>query len=427
MSAYPSTVTAVTHGSQTRMWQLVLGTVAMMAISSPQYVWALFVPAIREGLGVALAPLQTTIAIFSVCMCGLGPLHGYFAQRMSASAFIAVGGLLSGLGWMLSAYVTSLPMLYVTYGIVTGIGVGMVFVAVSDIAAQWFPDRRGFAVGMVAGSYGFGAVVTTFPIDAAIKSGGYQHALLLYGAVLAAICIVAAIGMRKRTATDIVPPAPVTSSAYSYTPTEMLRTPAYWLLFVMMTLVGTGGLMVISQIAVFARSFGIGPTVLVMGVSALPLALTLDRIANGFTRPLFGWISDHLGRENTMGLAFTMEAISIILLMMVGQNPALFVVLSAIVFLGWGEIFSLFPATQADMFGPKHQATNLGFLLMSIAVASVFGGPLASLVFERAGSWTPVFLIVSGLDLVAAALALLVLKPLRRNWSARRPPAAYTA
>jgi MFS family permease len=158
----------------------------------------------------------------------------------------------------------------------------------------------------------------------------------------------------------------------------------------------------------------------VLGVSALPLALTLDRIANGFTRPLFGWISDHIGRENTMALAFFMEAVAIVLLMLVGHQPALFVLLSAIVFLGWGEIFSLFPATQADMFGPKHQATNLGFLMVSIGVASVFGGPLASLVFERTGSWTPVFYLVSGLDFIAALLALIVLKPIRRDWHTRQ-------
>lgn len=419
MSANSQAATIAAGPTRTR--QLVLGVIAMMAVSSPQYVWALFVPAIRDGLGVQLSQLQITIAIFSVFMCGFGPVWGYFSQRMSARTFVAIGGLLAGLGWVLSSFVTSLPMLYLTYGVITGTGVGMVFVAGSDLAAQWFPDRRGFAVGMVAGSYGFGAVVTTFPIDAAIESGGYQYALLLYGTVLALICIVSALGMRKRTDQDIVPPAPPTSSRYSYTPGEMLRTPGYWLIFVMMTLVGTGGLMVISQIAVFARSFGIGPGVLVLGFSALPLALTLDRIANGFTRPLFGWISDHIGRENTMAVAFTMEGISIVLLMLVGKDPLLFVILSAIVFLGWGEIFSLFPATQADMFGPKHQATNLGFLLMSIAVASVFGGPLASLVFEQTGSWTPVFLIVSGLDLLAAALALFVLKPMRRNWNDRRP------
>jgi MFS transporter, OFA family, oxalate/formate antiporter len=413
--------------SRIRIRQLILGVVALMAVSSPQYVWALFVPAIRDGLAVPLSQLQVTIAIFSVCMCGLGPLHGFLAQRMPVSRTIALGGLLTGLGWILSSFVTSLPMLYLTYGVITGLGVGMVYVAGSDLAAQWFPDRRGFAVGMVAGSYGFGAVVTTFPIDSLIRSNGYQYALLVGGAVLALVCIGAALGMRKRTSGDIVPPAPVTASTYSYTPGEMLRTPAYWLLFTMMTLVGTGGLMVISQMGVFAPSFGITPTVLVLGVSALPLALTVDRIANGFTRPLFGWISDHIGRENTMALAFTMEGLSIGLLLMYGHHPVWFVILTAVVFLGWGEIFSLFPATQADMFGPKHQATNLGFLLMSIAVASVFGGPLASLIFEATGSWTPVFLLVSALDLIAAALAMFVLKPMRRNWRKRSPEQGATA
>jgi MFS transporter, OFA family, oxalate/formate antiporter len=206
----------------------------------------------------------------------------------------------------------------------------------------------------------------------------------------------------------------------------MLRTPAYWLLFTMMTLVATGGLMVISQIGVFAKSFGVTPTVMVLGMSALPLALTLDRVANGLTRPLFGWLSDHIGREHAMALAFTMEGLAILLLMLVGHQPVLFVLLSALVFLGWGEIFSLFPATQSDMFGPKHQATNLGFLLMSIAVGSVFGGPLASLLFERTGTWSAVFVIVSALDLTAAALALFALKPLRRLHKERVPAASAT-
>ena len=397
--------------------QLILGIITMMAVSSPQYVWTLFVPALKDGLAVPLSQLQITIAIFSVCMCGLGPIHGYLAQRISARTFIAVGGFLAGLGWVLSAMATSLTMLYWSYGVITGVGVGMVYVAGSDLAAQWFPDRRGLAVGLVASSYGFGAVVTTFPIDAAIKAGGYQHALQTYGVLLGLVCILAALGMRKRTPSDVIPMAAgQLANIRSYTPREMLSTPVYWLLFTMMTLVATGGLMVISQMSVFAKSFGITSTTLVLGVSALPLALTLDRIANGFTRPLFGWVSDHIGRENTMALAFFMEAVAIVLLMLVGHQPVLFVLLSAIVFLGWGEIFSLFPATQADMFGPKHQATNLGFLMVSIGVASVFGGPLASLVFEQTGSWTPVFYLVSGLDFIAAVLALAVLKPIRRNW-----------
>lgn len=408
---------------RTRNTQLALGIVALMAVSSPQYVWALFVPPLKLGFGVPLAQLQVTISIFSVCMCGLGPLHGRIAQLVSTRTLIAAGGLLAGGGWMLSALVDTLPVFYFCYGVLSGVGVGMVYVGGSDLAAQWFPDRRGFAVGAVAGSYGFGAVVTTFPIDATIRASGYRHTLLVYGAAIIAACVLAALGMRKRTDADPLPPAPATAVTFSYTTREMLRSPAYWLLFTMMTMVATGGLMVISQIGVFARSFGVTPSVMVLGVSALPLALTLDRVANGLTRPLFGWISDHIGRENTMALAFTMEGIAILLLMQVGHEPVLFVFLSALVFLGWGEIFSLFPATQTDMFGPQYQATNLGFLLISIAVGSVLGGPLAALLYERTGSWSAVFQTVSALDLIAAAMALFVLKPMRR-WQGRVSPRA---
>lgn len=398
-----------------RGWQLFLGVVAMMAISSPQYVWTLFVTPMQSDLKISLSALQVTIAIFSICQCGLGPIHGYFAARMNPRPFVMIGGLLIGASWMSSAFVRSLPMLYVTYGVLSGLGAGVVFVAVTDLMNKWFPDRRGFAVGMVAGSYGFGAILTTFPIDAAIKAEGFRHALLIYGAVLGVVCILSALGMKK-------PPheltlAPVEGSAlasvHDHTPGEMLKTPTFWLLFLMMTMVGTGGLMVISQMAVFAKGFGIGPATTVLGMAALPLALTLDRIANGATRPIFGWVSDQIGRENTMALAFALEAGSILLLLVVGSNPVLFVILSGIVFFGWGEIFSLFPSAQADIFGTRYSAQNFGFLLASIAVSSVLGGPLAAFLFEKTGSWPIVFAVVALMDVVSSVLALAVLKPMR--------------
>jgi len=404
-----------------RRWQMLFGVIAMMAVSSPQYVWALFVPTIKDEMHASLAAVQITIAIFSICMCGLGPVHGFLAQRLPTRLVIALGGALAGLGWILSAQATTLSELYLTYGVISGLGVGLVYVTASDAAAHWFPDRRGFAVGLVAGSYGFGAVVTTFPISILLKGEGLRHVLLMFGIILGIICVLAALGMRRRNTNEQIVLTKTAVAVRSYSPKEMLATPGFWLLFIMMTMVGTGGLMVISNIGVFAKSFGIGPGTLVLGMAALPLALTLDRIANGFTRPLFGWISDHIGRENTMAFAFTMEAFAILLLMLVGQQPALFVILSAIVFLGWGEIFSLFPATQADMFGPQHQAQNLGFLMVSIAIGSVLGGPLASLIYESTGSWSPVFWIVSGLDLIAAALAFMVLKPMRQKWSTAAP------
>jgi OFA family oxalate/formate antiporter-like MFS transporter len=400
--------------SSTRLWQLLLGLVAMMAVSSPQYVWTLFVRPMQADLRVGLAALQSTIAIFSFCQCALGPLHGYIATRVSPRVSVSAGGLLIALGWMSSAYANSLPMMYVTYGLLSGLGSGLAFVAVTSSMNEWFPHRRGLAVGVVAGGYGFGAIATTFPIDAAIKAEGFRHALLVYGAILGSICVAAALGMKRPSQHASVAGNVERADDRRQVPSrEMLRAPAFWLLFLMMTMVGTGGLMTISQMAVFAVEFGIRPTTTVLGMAALPLALTIDRFANGAARPLFGWVSDHIGRENTMCIAFVMEAAAVMSMLILGSNPVAFVLLSALIFLGFGEIFSLFPSAQADIFGTKHAAQNFGFLFASIAISSILGGPLAALLYERTGSWRTVFLLVAAMDMTAAILAIFVLKPMR--------------
>jgi drug/metabolite transporter (DMT)-like permease len=241
-----------------RWWQLVLAMIAMMAASSPQYVWALFVPPLQAKLGVTLSALQVTFALFSICQCGLGPMHGYLAEKFTPRQFAAMGGALVGASWVLSSYVLDLQLLYITYGVLSGIGTGMIYVAAVELMTRWFPERRGFAIGMVAGSYGFGAVITTFPIDASIRASGYQHTLLIYGLVLGIVSILVALGMRH-------PPidlarqhreslALVSLGRRNYTSAEMLRTPIFWLMFVMMSMMATGGLMVISQIGAFLRA-----------------------------------------------------------------------------------------------------------------------------------------------------------------------------
>jgi OFA family oxalate/formate antiporter-like MFS transporter len=194
----------------------------------------------------------------------------------------------------------------------------------------------------------------------------------------------------------------------------MLRTPLFWLLFAMMTMMSTGGLMVISQFSAFARDFGVAD-VTVFGAAALPLALTIDRITNGLTRPFFGWVSDHIGRENTMGLAFLLEAVAISLLLAYRENATALVVLSGLVFFGWGEIFSLFPSTLTDSFGTKNATTNYGFLYMAQGIGSILGGPMAALLREETNSWIPVFLLIIAMDVLTALLALFLLKPMRSN------------
>jgi MFS family permease len=210
-----------------------------------------------------------------------------------------------------------------------------------------------------------------------------------------------------------------TLSSRDRSPSQILRTPVFWLMFVMMTMMATSGLMVTSQMASFAADFGISNAV-VFGLAALPLALTIDRFCNGLTRPLFGFISDRIGREQTMFIAFSLEAVAMTSWLTLRSDPTLFVLLSGVVFLGWGEIFSLFPATLTDTFGSRFATANYGWLYISFGVGSVFGGPLAALLHQHTGSWIPVFGTAIALDVLTALLALFVLKPLRQrsyNWA----------
>jgi MFS transporter, OFA family, oxalate/formate antiporter len=404
-------------GASTRWVQLVLGLIAMMSISSPQYVWTLFTKPLQEALGATLPAIQVTFTIVIVLQTWFSPVQGYLVDRFGARTLIAAGCLLSGLGWITSAYATSLISLYLTYGLFCGIGTGIVYVGIIGLMVRWFPDRRGLATGVVAAGYGFGAILTTFPIDTMMKQAGYQHTLIVFGIILGVIGAVAALAIRMPTSEDVLPPPPAMASAVGVAPREMLRSKVFWLMFFMMTMMSTGGLMIISQFAAFSRDFGVA-NVMVFGLAALPLALTIDRLTNGLTRPFFGFVSDKIGRENTMGIAFLMEAAAVTLMVLLRDNALVFVILSGVVFFGWGEIFSLFPSTLTDTFGSKYATTNYGWLYVAQGVGSILGGPLAALLREQTGSWLPVFAIIIAMDALTGILALAVLKPMRRAYAA---------
>jgi oxalate/formate antiporter len=391
----------------TRWIQLGLGLVCMMAISSPQYVWTLFTKPLGTALSVSPASLQVTFSLLIVLQTFFSPFQGWLVDRFGPKLLIGVGCVMSGLSWVLASYASSLTMLYLTYGLIGGLGTGIVYVGVVGQMVGWFPHRRGFAAGVVAAGYGMGAIVTTFPITNSLAAVGYQMTLLQYGAIFALIGLVAALGLK---------PAPTPAAGQEDGPgistSTMLRSPIFWLMFVMMTLMSTSGLMVTSQMAAFAGEFGITKAV-VFGLAALPLALTVDRFTNGLTRPFFGWVSDQIGRENTMFLAFGLEGVAMALWLATRTDPLLFVLLSGVVFFGWGEIFSLFPSTLTDTFGTKNATRNYGCLYMAQGIGAIFGGPMASLLHDASGTWTTVFAVGIAADLLTAVLAIAALKPLR--------------
>ena len=406
--------------ARTRWMQLALGLVCMMSISSPQYVWTLFTKPLAAKLGAGLPELQVTFSVLVFLQAFFSPFQGALIERFGARTLISIGTVMAGLSWTLASYAHSTTGLYLTYGALGGLGTGTVYVGVIGLVVSWFPDRRGFAAGMAAAGYGMGAIVTTFPIAASLQSRGLEPTLWLYGIVFAVVGFVASQGLRS---------APAAAAATSHRgseesapgelrPSQVLKTPVFWLMFLMMTMMATSGLMVTSQMATFAADFGITKTV-VFGLAALPFALTLDRFTNGLTRPLFGYISDRIGREPTMFIAFALEAGAMTLWLALRGDPMLFVLLSGVVFLGWGEIFSLFPSTLTDTFGAAHATANYGWLYLSFGIGAVFGGPLAALLHQHTGSWLPVFASAIALDLASALLALFVLRPVRARFMQR--------
>jgi oxalate/formate antiporter len=398
-----------------RWAQLGLGLVAMMAISSPQYVWTLFVKPFQTATGGALPEIQITFSLLVVLQTWLSPFQGWLIDRFGARFLITLGCVLSGLGWITSAGIGGVTGLYLTYGLFCGVGTGIVYIGIVGLMLKWFPDRRGFATGVVAAGYGFGAILTTFPIDTMIKVSGYQATLITFGIVLGGIGALAGLFMRQPPDTTDDPGAAPVNGVGS---ADMLKTPVFWLLFLMMTMMSTGGLMVISQFAPFMRSFGIADLT-IFGMAALPFALTLDRITNGLTRPFFGWVSDRIGRENTMLIAFSLEAAAVLLMLGFRDNALLFALMSGVVFFGWGEIFSLFPSTLTDTFGARDATTKYGFLYMAQGIGSVLGGPVAAALHDATGTWVPVFVTIIVMDALTAALAIFVLKPMRARYLAR--------
>jgi MFS transporter, OFA family, oxalate/formate antiporter len=374
------------HSGTSRWFQLVLGICLMMTISSPQFVWTLFAKPFQHATGSSLPTVHVTFALLVVCQTFFAPLQGYIVDRTSLKWMVALGAALNGLGWAVASNAHSLLDLYCGYGVLCGLGTGIVYIGVIGLMSRWFPDRRGLAVGLVAAGYGLGAVVTTFPINNMMSKEGFRETLLIFGVLLAITGIIAALFLRSPSESEINTSRGPVPSESGTRPRKMLRLPLFWLLFVMMAMVSTGGLMVTARFAVFAHDFGVAGST-VFGFALLPFALTFDRITNGLTRPFFGWLSDQIGRENCMGIAFTLEAFAVCFLLAYRENPYAFALLSCVVFFAWGEIFSHFPAILSDTFGSKHATVNYGFLYMAQGVGSLLGGQslLLSMIHQITG------------------------------------------
>ena len=407
----------VAKPSSFRWAQLVFGIICMVMIANLQYGWTLFVLPIDAKYHWGRAAIQVAFSIFVLTETWLVPVEGWFVDRFGPKIVVLVGGVLVGVSWAMNAAADSLIVLYVAAAI-GGIGAGAVYGTCIGNALKWFPDRRGLCAGLTAGGFGAGSALTIIPIQQVIAAFGYETAFLYFGIGQGIVVLLFSLLLRAPQPGETpAGTARLRQSPRDYTPFEMIRSPIFWVMYVMFVLVGAGGLMATAQLAPIAKDFKIDAVpVSLIGITlpALTFALSIDRILNGITRPFFGWVSDNIGRENTMLIAFGLEAIGIWALSAFGHDPVLFVILSGVVFFAWGEIYSLFPSTCTDVYGIKYATTNAGLLYTAKGTASLLV-PFGNVLAQATGDWHAVFVTAALMNLLAALAAPLVLKPLRRR------------
>ena len=407
------------EGEVNRWVQLLCGIVCMVMVANLQYGWTLFVNPIDSKYHWGRAAIQVAFSIFVATETWLVPVEGWFVDRFGPRIVVSFGGVLVAIAWTLDAHATSLPLLYIA-GALAGIGAGAVYGTCVGNALKWFPDRRGLAAGLTAAGFGAGAAVSVVPIRDVIEAYGYETAFQWFGIGQGIVVLLLAQFLVAPTFGQARAPSKLRISSRNFTAAEMLRTPVFWLMYAMFVMVAASGLMVTAQVAPIARDYNIANVVLIFGASTLTVALIVDNILNGLARPFFGWVSDHIGREYTMAVVFTLGAVAYWLLGTIGNQPVTFVLTAGIVYFTWGEIYSLFPATCTDTYGARYATTNAGLLYTAKGTAAWLV-PLANVLKSYTGSWHSVFLVATLMNLVVAGLALFVLRPMRREMLDHQP------
>ena len=385
-----------------RWFQLCASLIAMIMIANLQYSWTLFVGPLQKGTGWKLSDIQFAFTLFIIFQTWVQPFDGWLIDRLGPRGFVTAAGIMCGVGWAGMGYATSLPMLYALYCL-AGAGAAFVYSGSVGSALKWFKEQRGLAAGIMTAGFGGGTALFIPFIQSMIVNRGYQSTFvatgILQGIVIAVVAqfvrhpapVAATVpGQRKTAATT------AKDDKKQFTTMEVLRTPPFYAMYAAFVLMATGGLLVTANAGPMAKSWGFSIT----------LAATLSPLANGASRIFWGWISDRLGRENTMILTFVLQAFCLLAVATLGQmSTAWFVATLVAVYFTWGQIYSLFPSMSADYFGVKYATSNYAVLYTAKGVAAIIGGYVGALLYEQSGTWAMGFYGSAIMALIAAGLA----------------------
>jgi OFA family oxalate/formate antiporter-like MFS transporter len=391
-----------------RWIRLVAAVVAMIQIANLQYAWTLFVKPLMAGHHWSLSSVQWGLSIFIALETWSMPVTGLLISRFGTRALMSIAGILCGVGWAGLGMVESLTGLYSCYAL-AGLGAATVYCGSMGVGLKWFPDRRGFAAGIIAAGFGSGSALFIPLVRYLLSGQGFHDAFLYTGIIQGVLIIVAAqflggSGVPAVHAVKLQQKVAVRGNEHPFTSGEMIRTPQFYVLYAMMLMMGIGGLLATAQVAPVADTFGIS-------AEALALSVLINPIANGTGRLFWGMVSDHLGREQTMLIAFAIQALALVGVIALGpHNPVLFVITMALVFFTWGEVYVLFPSACADFFGSKNASSNYSFLYSTKGLASILASGAAATLFEWTHSWAPAFYGSAVLAAISALMAIALKK-----------------
>jgi MFS transporter, OFA family, oxalate/formate antiporter len=413
----------VASALENRWVQLTVMVLSTVTLSNMQYGWTLFVNPMHNETHWPMVGIQLAFSILILLNTWLAPLEGLAADRYGPRFIVMLGGLAAGASWILNSRAHSLQILYVAAA-VGGLGIGCVFGTCMGTALKWFPERRGFASGMIAAGYGLGAAITVIPTSRMILESGYRHTFFFFG-LLQGVSIFCLGAFLVKPPVRVLRPSQTGKirHAHEFAPSQTVRTKVFWLIYLVYVMIGSGGMIVTAQLGPIARDLGVDKqmvTLLGFSMPLLAMAVSIDNVANGITRPFSGFLSDKIGRENTMLLMFCADGLAFLGMAAFGRQPLGFLVFAALIFLFWGEIFSIFPAICGDTFGVRNATANNG-LLYTAKGTSALVVPLASLMVAATGSWTTVLLVMAASSLGAGLLSKLAVEPMRREMPAPEP------
>ena len=399
-------------------WNVIIGGVLMNLALGVIYAWSVFVAPFEEQFQWTRTEVSVvfTIAILSVGSWFV--VAGFLQDRFGPRRVAAAGGILYALGFFLASYTDSLIWLYITFGAIAGAGNGFGYAIPIPVCSKWFPDRRGLAVGLVVGGYGAGSgIYGPLAREVLIPAYGWQGTMRISAVLFLAMTLAAAYLLRnppegyKPPAAAPDPaaggaPKPAAAPAgRDYATGEMVRTPTFYLLWIAYCLGSAAGLMVISQLVPVGEAAGLG--------AAAGLGLTIGAIGNTGGRVLSGWMSDTLGRLNTLRAMVLLSAVALPVFYIFAGQVVLFYLLLIVIYYCYGTLLSVFASTCADFYGTRHMGVNYGLLFSAWGVAGIVGPVIAGRVFDATGDYQQAFYIAAGLAVVALISLALARQPNR--------------